>query len=95
MKLWAAVEQALENLGGKVSPKDIFDEVLRVRVEHGDTKPISLEGVVRKELEYDSSVSSNWRGTRDLFFSVHGLGADLEEDSSKAGPAKMPCGCYG
>lgn len=45
--MWAVVEQTLENPGGKVSLKDIFDEVRRVRVKHGDTKPISLEGVVR------------------------------------------------
>ena len=74
MKWWESVEQALENLGGKASLKHIYDEVRRVRIEHGETIPISLEEVVRKELEYNSSDSSNWRGTRDLFFSVHGIG---------------------
>jgi predicted HNH restriction endonuclease len=74
VKWWESVEQALENLGGKASLKDIYDEVRRVRVEHGDTTPVSLDEVVRKELEYNSSDSKNWRSTRDLFFSVHGIG---------------------
>ncbi len=71
---WQSVELALDNLGGNASLKDIYLEVRKVRVENGDTTPISLEEVVRKELEYNSSDSSNWRGTRDIFFSVHGLG---------------------
>ncbi|MCR9238576.1 MAG: HNH endonuclease [Alphaproteobacteria bacterium] len=74
MKWWESVKQALENLGGKANLKDIYDEVRRVRVMHGDTTPPSLEEVVRKELEYNSSDSSNWRGTRDQFFSVLGIG---------------------
>jgi predicted HNH restriction endonuclease len=74
VKWWESVEQALENLGGKASLKDIYDEVRNVRVDSGDTTPVSLEEVVRKELEYNSSDSINWRGTRDLFFSVHGIG---------------------
>jgi 5-methylcytosine-specific restriction endonuclease McrA len=71
---WESVEQALGNLGGNSSLKDLYPEVRNVRLENGDTTPVSLEEVVRKELEYNSSDSSNWRGTRDIFFSVHGLG---------------------
>jgi predicted HNH restriction endonuclease len=74
VKWWESVEQALENLGGKASLKDIYGEVWRVRVDHGDTTPVSIQEVVRKELEYNSSDSTNWRGTRDLFFSVNGIG---------------------
>lgn len=101
MRWWESVEAALENLGGKASLKEIYNEVRRVRIEHGDTTPVSLEEVVRKELEYNSSDSSNWRGTRDIFFSVHGIGngfwglrseiaepplaSDLEEPESELG----------
>ncbi len=74
VKWWETVERAVENLGGKASLKDIYNEVRRVRIQYGDTTPVSLEEVVRKELEYNSSDSSNWRGSRDLFFSVHGIG---------------------
>ncbi len=69
-----SVERALENLGGSSTLKRLYDEVRRVRIAAGDSTPVSLEEVVRKELEYNSSDSSNWRGDRDLFFSVHGIG---------------------
>lgn len=68
------MEVALTNLGGVATLKDLYGEVRRVRIAHNDTLPVSIEEVVRKELEYNSSDSSNWRGARDLFFSVHGIG---------------------
>lgn len=74
MLWWQSVEAALVNLGGVASLKDLYDEVRRVRVRDGDTTPVSLEEVVRKELEYNSSDSTNWRKTRDVFFSVEGIG---------------------
>lgn len=69
------VEQALENLGGKGRLEDIYDEVRRIREKHGDTTPVSLKAVVRKELEYNSSDSDVWHRNHDLFFSVHGIGS--------------------
>lgn len=74
MYWWQSVEHALGNLGGHASLKDLYVEVRKVRIESGNSTPISLEEVVRKELEYNSSDSSNWRQTRDIFFSVDGIG---------------------
>lgn len=69
-----SVELALRNLGGGANLDGLYREVRKVRTEHNDTIPRSLEAIVRKELEYNSSDSSNWRGERDLFYSVHGIG---------------------
>lgn len=77
MLWWETVEIALLNLGGVAPLRKIYDEVRVVRQAHGDSVPVSLEEVVRKELEYNSSDSSNWRGTRDMFFSVHGIGKGI------------------
>ena len=74
MKWWESVELALRNLGGGASLARLYREVRKVREEHNDTIPESLEAVIRKELEYNSSDSTNWRGDRDLFYSVHGIG---------------------
>ncbi len=77
MNWWQSVETALGNLGGVAPLKVIYEEVRKVRQENGDTTPVSLEEVVRKELEYNSSDSSNWHKRRDLFFSVHGIGRGI------------------
>jgi hypothetical protein len=77
MHWWQSVERALQNLEGVAPLRDIYREVRAVREANGDTTPASLEEVVRKELEYNSSDSSNWRETRDLFFSVHGIGKGI------------------
>lgn len=74
MRWWETVEKALENLGGSAPLKSIYDEVRSIRTELNLSTPKSLEEVVRKELEYNSSDSSNWRQTRDIFFSVEGIG---------------------
>lgn len=74
MQWWQSVERALENIGGTGSLNEIYAEVRIVRDHEGDSLPESLDAVVRKELEYNSSDSSNWNGRRDLFFSVHGIG---------------------
>jgi hypothetical protein len=77
MHWWQSVETSLANLGGVAPLKEIYAEVRSVRQANGDSVPVSLEEVVRKELEYNSSDSSNWRGTRDVFFSVHGIGKGI------------------
>ena len=74
MRWWESVQTGLSNLGGIATLSDLYKEVRRVRTAHGDTTPNSTEEVIRKELEYNSSDSTNWQGTRDLFFSVHGIG---------------------
>lgn len=77
MQWWQSVEKALQNLGGTAPLKDIYREVRAVRVADGDTTPARLEEVIRKELEYNSSDSSNWRKIRNIFFSVHGIGKGI------------------
>lgn len=74
MYWWACVELALDNLGGVAPLTEIYAEVHSIRAARDLSIPKSLEATVRKELEYNSSDSTNWRGTRDLFFSVHGIG---------------------
>lgn len=74
MRWWESVSEALNRLGGTATLRQIYEKVREVRLEHGDTLPSSLEEVVRKELEYNSRDSTNWRGTRDIFYSVEGIG---------------------
>ncbi|WP_136657105.1 HNH endonuclease [Nitratireductor sp. XY-223] len=74
---WQSVETALQNLNGKAQLKRLYEEVRSVRTTAGLSTPTSLNAIVRKELEYNSSDSSNWQGRRDLFFSVDGLGAGV------------------
>lgn len=74
MKWWKTVELGLTNLGGVSNLEDLYGEVSKIREASSLSIPPSLKAVVRKELEYNSSDSSNWRGDRDLFYSVHGIG---------------------
>ncbi|RCK26413.1 hypothetical protein TH9_22670 [Thalassospira xiamenensis] len=74
MYWWQSVEAALENLGGTASLREIYDEVQRIREVENASITMSLEANVRKELEYNSSDSANWRKSRDIFFSVNGIG---------------------
>jgi hypothetical protein len=69
-----SVELALKNLGGSASLDQLYDEVHAIRLSHEDTLPTSFKAIVRRELEYNSTDSTNWRGDRDLFYSVHGIG---------------------
>lgn len=75
MEWWRSVETALSNLGGSASLKRIYDEVRTVRERQNDTLPRSFEAIVRRELEYNSSDSTNWKQRRNLFYSVDGIGA--------------------
>lgn len=74
MLWWQSVEGALSNLGGTATLKDLYEEVRKLRKQSGDSIPPSLEAVVRRELEYNSSDSTQWRRVRNVFFSVHGKG---------------------
>ncbi len=71
------VEDALGSLGGVSNLKAIYEAVQDIREENGLSTPKSLKAVVRKELEYNSSDSSNWKGSEDLFYSVHGIGKGI------------------
>lgn len=73
--LWReSVETALARLGGVAPLATLYAEVQRVRATSGDTVPTNLEAIVRRELEHNSSDSTQWLKKRDLFFSVHGKG---------------------
>ncbi|PKR47971.1 HNH endonuclease [Thalassospira povalilytica] len=74
MRWWECVELALINLNGLAPLKEIYAEVFSIRSKRQLSIPVSLEATVRKELEYNSSDSTNWRQSRDIFFSVHGIG---------------------
>ncbi len=74
MRWWETVEEALLRLGGQATLRSIYDEVRQIRSSNRLSTPRSLEEVVRKELEYNSSDSSNWRQARDIFYSVEGIG---------------------
>jgi 5-methylcytosine-specific restriction endonuclease McrA len=74
MYWWECVELALNRLGGVAPLTKIYAEVRSIRADRGLSTPQSLEATVRKELEYNSSDSTNWHERRNLFFSVHGIG---------------------
>lgn len=65
------VVAALANLGGQAHLNDIYGEVEKVRAE---PLPVSWRDIIRRELEYNSSDSTNFKGNHDLFYSVHGIG---------------------
>ncbi|WP_282061672.1 HNH endonuclease [Roseobacter litoralis] len=77
MQWWQSVEKALQNIGSWSSLEQLYDEVRKVRAAENDSIPVSLEAIVRKELEYNSSDSSNFNGRRDIFFSVEGIGKGI------------------
>lgn len=77
MKWWQSVEQALMNLGGQAHLTDIYNEVTRTRNSQKLSIPESLKAITRKELEYNSSDSSNWTKKRNIFYSVNGIGSGV------------------
>lgn len=68
------VVEALRNLGGRASLDAIYQEVKGIRSKHGLSRPRSLDAIVRRELEHNSSDSQSFLGRHDLFYSVHGVG---------------------
>lgn len=67
------IETALANLGGVGRLSQIYDEVRRIRE---GPHPRAFRGTIRGTIETHSSDSAKFRG-RDIFFSVHGLGAGV------------------
>lgn len=69
------VAEALKRLGGSARLEVIYREVTARRAEGGRSRPPSLEAVVRKTLEENSSESDAFKGVRDLFSMPKGKGA--------------------
>ena len=71
----ADIVTALTELGGEAFPADI---ARRIRETASDPLPKSLNQNVRARLQENSSDSrSLYKGNRDLFYSVHGIGAGV------------------
>ncbi|KZB54725.1 hypothetical protein [Thalassospira xiamenensis] len=71
------VFQALKELGGQAHLSALYETVKKVRENRGANIPDSLEAIVRRELEYNSSDSETFLQRHDLFFSVEGLGSGI------------------
>jgi hypothetical protein len=68
------VRQALRDLGGEASLKSIYEQVRKIRLEHGRSVPANLSAIVRRELEFNSSDSNVFTGDHDWFRSAQGIG---------------------
>ena len=68
---------ALKWLGGKARLHKIYDVVEKMRRERGASIPRTLDAIVRRELENNSSDSHNYRGGPDVFWCPEGLGAGV------------------
>lgn len=68
------VAAALRSLGGQGRPAEIAEEIRRL---FPGPHPVSLLQSVRGRIQECSSDSKIWRGKRDLFFSVHGIGGGV------------------
>jgi putative restriction endonuclease len=68
------ITAALRSLGGQARPAEIAEEIRRLF-------PVSLPNTllqnVRGRIQECSSDSKFWKGKRDLFFSVHGIGGGV------------------
>ncbi len=65
---------ALRRLGGQARPVEIADEIRKL---FPGPHPTSLLRSVRARVQECSSDSKNWRGKRDLFYSVNGIGGGV------------------
>jgi putative restriction endonuclease len=68
------VVAALRRLGGQARPVEIAAEIRRLFP--GPHPPTLLQGV-RARIQECSSDSKNWRGKRDLFYTVNGIGGGV------------------
>lgn len=68
------ITDALKKLGGIAPLTEIYKEVKKIRpLPH----PKSFDATIRGAIERNSSDSKAHTGTKDIFFSVHGLGAGI------------------
>jgi putative restriction endonuclease len=68
------VSAALRSLGGQARPVEIAEEIKRL---FPGPHPQNLLQSVRGRIQECSSDSKRWLGTRDLFYSVHGIGGGV------------------
>lgn len=68
------VKHALQSLGGAAPLAAIYEKVREIRRAANRRMPPSLEAIVRRELEYNSSDSESFTGKLDWFKSVDGIG---------------------
>jgi hypothetical protein len=64
---------AFQNLGGSASYDGLYAEIARIR----PARPTSWKDVVRRRVQDLSSDSAGFKGGKDLFFSVQGLGGGV------------------
>lgn len=77
MTWFQTIVEALNSLRGKAPLFEIYKAVARIRREKGLSTPSSLEAIVRRELENNSSDSENYTGHRDAFYLPEGKGAGV------------------
>ena len=65
---------ALGRLGGEADLHEIYRTVTEIRQKAGRSLPASVDAVIRRELENNSSDSESFTGHRNLFRSVNGIG---------------------
>lgn len=68
------IVDALRRLGGEADLHEIYRVVTDIRDEAGRSLPPSVDAVIRRELENNSSDSESFTGHRNLFRSVNGIG---------------------
>jgi len=71
------VFEALRQLGGRASLDQIYQEVERIRREMQRSVPRTLDAIVRRTLEENSSDSDSFKGGPDLFIMPVGRGAGV------------------
>ncbi|QFS89030.1 MULTISPECIES: HNH endonuclease [unclassified Marinobacter] len=67
------IVRAFENLGGSANYDALYTEIERIR----PNLPESWKSVVRRRVQDLSSDSAGFKGGKDLFFSVEGLGSGI------------------
>lgn len=71
MTTWTEdIVTAFKNLGGTARYVDLYEEICRIRTD----LPDSWRNGVRRQIQDQSSDSDGFKGGKDLFFSVEGLG---------------------
>ncbi|USA40049.1 hypothetical protein NCF86_02500 [Pelagerythrobacter marinus] len=68
------IVEALGRLGGEADLHEIYRAVTEIRQKAGRSLPASIDAVIRRELENNSSDSESFTGHRNLFRSVNGIG---------------------
>lgn len=68
------IVEGLNRLGGEADLHEIYKVVTDIRRKAGRSLPASVDAVIRRELENNSSDSESYTKQRDLFRSVNGIG---------------------